>query len=225
MSKAKHGRFVVDDSIGTVSFIFDCPPGSDGTFILAHGAGAGMQHPFMSAIAERLTRRRLAVFRYQFPYMEAGKKPPNRTPVLTTTVRAAIERANRLTPDAPLLAGGKSMGGRMTSTLIAAEAHPRVCGLAFLGFPLHPSGKTSVERGKHLADVEVPMLFVQGTRDALADLKLLRRVIRRLGHRATLHIVDSGDHSFHVLKRSGRNHDEVLDEIADAIRSFFDQIV
>jgi hypothetical protein len=189
-------------------------------YVLAHGAGAGMRHAFMEAISERLVGRGIATFRYQFPYVERGSRRPDHATVLEEVVRAAIEAAADAAPGLPLIAGGKSMGGRMSSRAAAAAPLPRVRGLVFHGFPLHPAGKPSSTRAEHLADVTVPMLFLQGTRDALADLALLRPVIGGLGARGRLHVVEGADHGFHVLVRSGRTDDEVLDELAAAVAGF-----
>ena len=167
----------------------------------------------MEAVSERLTGAGIGVFRYQFPYMEEGRRAPDPTGVLTATVRAAIEAAAKAAPELPLFAGGKSLGGRMTSTAAAQRALPDVRGIAFLGFPLHAPGKPGRSRADHLRSVDVPMLFLQGTRDPLADLGELQPVLDELGDRAQLHVVDGGDHSFHVLKRSGRTDAQVLDEI------------
>ena len=210
---------------GTVSARAVLPAKGDGAgaralYVLAHGAGAGMDHPFMAAVAAALAERGVATLRYQFPYMEAGKKRPDRAPVAQATVRAAVRRARSEWPELPLFAGGKSFGGRMTSQAAAAAPLPGVEGLVFLGFPLHAAGRPGTDRAAHLAAVSVPMLFVQGTRDALADLDLLRPVLAGLGDRARLHVVDGGDHSFKVLKRSGRTEEEVMEEIADAVAGF-----
>lgn len=167
----------------------------------------------MEAVGERLAARGVATFRYQFPYMEGGRRAPNPAPVLVATVRSAVAEATRLVPDLPVVAGGKSMGGRMTSSAAAAEALPGVHGLAFFGFPLHAPGRESDERGAHLSDVRLPMLFLQGTRDKLANLSLLRPLLEAVEPRPVLHVVEGADHSFHVLKRSGRTDEEVLDEI------------
>jgi len=174
-----------------------------------------MRHAFMEAAAQGLAARGVATLRYHFPYMEAGRRAPNPRPVLTRTIRSAVAEASRLAPDLPLLAGGKSMGGRMTSLAAAEEPLPEVRGLAFFGFPLHAAGRPSSDRGAHLGDVGLPMLFLQGTRDNLADLDLLRPLVADVHPPATLHVVDGADHGFHVLKRSGRTDDEVLDEICD----------
>ena len=201
---------------GGVEGLINRPDGATAALILAHGAGAGMRHPFMEATAVRLAHRGVATLRYQFPYMEAGRKRPDSPTIAQATVRAAVHAAAGELPGLPLFAGGKSFGGRMTSQAAAASPLPEVRGLVFLGFPLHPSGRPAVDRADHLGDVSVPMLFLQGTRDRLADLELLRPMVDRLGTRATLRILDGADHSFHVLKRSGRTDEEVLDELAAA---------
>ena len=185
-------------------------------YVLAHGAGAGMRHPFMEAIAQRLAAHGIGTLRYQFPYTEQGSRRPDPEPLLLATVRAAVAAGREAAGASPLLAGGKSMGGRMTSRAAAAEPLPGVAGLVFLGFPLHPAGQPGVSRAEHLARVGIPMLFLQGTRDTLADLTLLRPVVERLGDRATLLVIEHADHSFHVLKRSGRTDEQVLDELAVA---------
>jgi predicted alpha/beta-hydrolase family hydrolase len=171
----------------------------------------------MEGIASSLAERGVATFRYQFPYMEQGSRRPSPRPILLATVRSAVRAAAEACGDLPLLAGGKSMGGRMTSMAASEDLLPHVRGLVFLGFPLHAAGKPSIERGDHLARVELPMLFLQGTRDRLADLELVRPLCTRLGDRARLHVIDGADHSFHVLKRSGRTDLEVLQELAESI--------
>jgi predicted alpha/beta-hydrolase family hydrolase len=186
-------------------------------YVLAHGAGAGMRHAFMEAMARRLAARGVATFRYQFPYAEAGGRRPDAPRILQATVRAAVAAAREAAADLPLIAGGKSLGGRMTSSAAAERPLEGVRGIVFLGFPLHPPKKPGVERAAHLDDVDLPMLFLQGTRDDLADLGLIRQVCARLGDRATLHVVEGADHAFHVLRRSGRTDAEVLDELADAV--------
>jgi predicted alpha/beta-hydrolase family hydrolase len=186
-------------------------------YVLAHGAGAGMRHEFMGKIAQALAARKIATFRYQFPYMAVGGKRPDPPRVAEAAVRAAIAGAAR--ENLPMVAGGKSFGGRMTSQLCARESQP-LRGLVFIGFPLHPAKQPAETRAVHLADVSLPMLFLQGTRDTLADLELMRGVTGRLGARATLHIVEDADHGFHVLKSSGRTDAQVLDELADTIAAW-----
>lgn len=193
-------------------------------YVFAHGAGAGMVHPSMAAIADGLAARGIATLRYQFPYMEQGGKRPDPPAVAQATVRAAVAEAARRCGDLPLFAGGKSFGGRMTSQAQAKAPLAGVRGLVFLGFPLHAAGKPSSERAAHLAEVKIPMLFLQGTRDALAELDLLEPVVKRLGARATLHLAKEADHSFHVLKRSGRTDAEVLDEVLDAFAAWVAKI-
>jgi len=201
---------------GPVSALLLCPDRLRACFVFAHGAGAGMTHPFMQAFAEGLCARGIASLRYQFPYMEKGSKRPDPPAIAQATVRAAVTEAAGHCPDLPLVAGGKSFGGRMSSQAQAAAPLPGVRGVAFLGFPLHPAGKPSTDRAEHLADIHIPMLFLQGTRDALAETALIEGVVKRLGSSARLHLVDGADHSFHVLARSGRNDPEVMREILDA---------
>lgn len=184
-----------------------------------------MRHPFMEAVSEKLVDSGIATFRYQFPYLELGRRAPNPPGVLTATVRAAVEAAAKTAPDLPLLAGGKSLGGRMTSLAAARPTLAGVRGLVFFGFPLHAPGQPGRERAAHLRDVALPMLFVQGTRDELADLELLRPVVAELGDRAQLHVVEGGDHSFHVLKRSGRSDAEVLGELIARVARWCDALV
>ena len=186
-------------------------------YVFAHGAGAGMTHAFMEQAARGLCERGIATLRYQFPYMEKRSKRPDAPALAQATVRAAVREAAQCCPGLALFAGGKSFGGRMTSQAQAAAPLAGVRGLAFFGFPLHPADKPSDARAKHLADVHVPMLFIQGTRDKLAELPLLEPVVKRLGPSATLHRVAEADHSFHVLARSGRNDGEVMREILDAL--------
>ena len=208
-------RFQASSSAGETSATPLLPGGAKALFVLGHGAGAGMHHPFMETIAGLLAARRLATFRYQFAYMERGRRRPDPQPILLTTVRSALAAAVAEAPGLPIFAGGKSMGGRMTSLAAAASPLERVRGLVFFGFPLHSSGRPSTDRADHLAEVGRPMLFLQGTRDRLADLELLGPVCEELGPAATLHVVDGADHSFQVLKRSGRSADEVLEELVD----------
>ena len=190
---------------------------------LAHGAGAGMRHAFMEAVAAALARQRVATLRFEFPYASAGSRRPDPRPVLVETVAAAAAEADRLAGGLPVFAGGKSMGGRMTSQAAAESRLAGVRGIVFLGFPLHPAGKPGTARADHLADVEPPMLFLQGTRDALADLSLLRPICERLGPRARLHVIEGADHGFHVPKRSGRSDADVIEELADAVARFADE--
>src|SRR6266481_7357030 len=197
----------------SVSALLDRPPQARACFVFAHGAGAGMTHPFMETVASGLGERGVASLRYHFPYMEKGTRRPDPPAITQAAVRAAVAEAGRRCAGLPLIAGGKSFGGRMTSQAQAAAPLAGVDGLAFLGFPLHPAGKPSSDRAKHLADVRVPMLFMQGTRDNLAELSLIEPVVKNLGPSATLHLVKEADHSFHVPARSGRNDREVMDEM------------
>jgi len=211
--------------IGPVSGLLIQPAEATSLLVLGHGAGAGMSHPFMEAIATALAARGIATLRYQFPYMEAGRRAPDRAPRLVATVRAAVTAAEHLTNDLPVFAGGKSMGGRMTSMAAAERMLPGVRGLIFLGFPLHGVGKPpTTDRGTHLADVGLPMLFIQGTRDQLADLDLLRPLVAELRPASTLHVADGADHGFHVLKRSGRTDEEVIDELANASSEWINRL-
>jgi uncharacterized protein len=203
------------DGNRTVSGLLLTPPQARACYVFAHGAGAGMTHSFMTAVAEGLSRRGIASLRYQFPYMEQRAKRPDTPKLAQATVRAAVAEAARLVSSLPLVAGGKSFGGRMTSQAQAALPLPGVRALVFLGFPLHAAGKPSDERAAHLFDVKIPMLFLQGTRDALADLTLLRPLAARLGEHASLRLFEHADHSFHVPARSGRKDAEVLNELLD----------
>jgi uncharacterized protein len=198
-----------------VSGLLQKPAHAFACCVLAHGAGAGMHHRFMAAVAEGLAARDVATLRYQFPYMEAGSKRPDRPALAHATVRAAVEAATQLAPGLRLFAGGKSFGARMTSQAQAAAALANVRGLIFLGFPLHPANQPSDERARHLSDVHIPMLFVQGTRDALADTQLLLPIVDALYTRATLKLLDQADHSFHMSARSGRTDAQVLEEALD----------
>lgn len=204
-------------SVSAVSALMIEPPNAQLLAVLAHGAGAGMRHPFMQSVAESLAAHGVATLRYNFPYMESKGRRPDPPNVAERAVRAAVRTAKNELPDLPLLAGGKSFGGRMTSSAAAREPLDGVVGIFFLGFPLHPPKKPEVKRAEHLAHVEVPMLFAQGTRDDLADLTLLKPIIHQLGTRATLHIVNGADHSFAVLKRTGRTNAEVIEELTGAI--------
>ena len=196
-----------------VSGLLQAPQEARACYMLAHGAGAGMTHPFMAAIANGLAERAIATLRYQFPYMEQGSKRPDAPPLAHATVRAAVLEASHL----PLFAGGKSFGGRMTSQAQAALPLPGVRGLVFLGFPLHPPGRPSIERAKHLFDVQIPMLFLQGTHDEFASLQLLEPLCEQLGARATLKLFHDADHSFHVPARTGRKDSEIKAELLDAL--------
>jgi len=204
-----------------VSGLLQRPTKARCCYVLAHGAGAGMNHPFMAVVADELAERGIATLRYQFPYMEQGGRRPDPPTLAQATVRAAVAKAAKLASGVPLIAGGKSFGGRMTSQAQASAPLDGVRGLVFLGFPLHAAGKPSNDRAKHLADVKVPMLFLQGTRDKLAELHLLRSVVETLGPRATLHVVDDADHSFHVRASSGRTDAEVVLELARTMAAWF----
>ena len=208
-----------------VSALLIRPRGARAAYVFAHGAGAGMHHKSMEEIAGGLAERGIATLRYQFPYMEHGSKRPDTPAVAHAAVRAAVMEAARCCDGLPLIAGGKSFGGRMTSQAQALSPLSGVRGLAFLGFPLHPAGKPSSDRAKHLAAINIPMLFLQGTRDALAELSLLEPVIKGLGPLATLHLEKEADHSFHVLKRSGRNDREVMDGVLDAFAAWVDGVI
>lgn len=213
MTETREVRFIASKSAGEVSGLFVVPPKPTALLVLAHGAGAGMKHPFMGTVAAKVAEAGVGTLRYQFPYTEKKMKRPDPPALLTATVRSAVLFAAREYPDLPLFAGGKSMGGRMTSTAQSSEPLPGVRGLVFFGFPLHPPGKPGTERAAHLAEVRIPMLFLQGTRDALADLELLKPVLAKLGEIPRLHILDGADHSFHVLKSSGRTDAEVMGEM------------
>jgi len=208
---------------GSVSGLLLRPADATALYLFAHGAGAGMTHKAMASNAQGLASLGIATLRYQFPYMEKGSGRPDPPRIAHAAVRAAAERARELAPDLPLFAGGRSFGGRMTSQAQALESLPGVRGLAFLGFPLHPAGKAGIERAEHLAQVAVPMLFVSGERDALAELALLEPVVAGLGSRATLHLVAHADHSFKVAAKSGRTaanaEAEALDAMADWMRA------
>jgi uncharacterized protein len=206
----------VSDSIGSVSAVLTRPADAWLMYVVAHGAGAGMRHRFLKEIAETLSRRGVATLRYQFPYIEAGRKRPDPPSVLESTVDAAVTKAAEIAPELPLIAGGKSLGGRMSSGAAAKGLLPKIRGLAFLGFPLHPPGQAGTDRANHLDQVEVPLLFLQGTRDSFARLDLLTEVCARLP-RATLHLIQDGNHSFGVPKRAGKTSSEVIDELGTTI--------
>ena len=210
---------------GAVSGLLVRPNDARLLYVLAHGAGAGMRHAFLEVLAYRLAERGVATLRYQFPYMERGSRRPDTPAVATAAVRAAVAEAARVAPGLPILAGGKSFGGRMTSSAQAEAPLPGVVGLAFLGFPLHPPGRPGTTRAEHLKRVAVPMLFLQGTRDEFASLDLLRPVVQRLGARATLHLIEGGDHSFKVAKRSGTTDADVVLTIVETIVSWGVRVV
>lgn len=212
-------RIALDGGASTSGLLL-APPQPAACYVFAHGAGAGMEHAFMAAIAEGLAQRGIATLRFQFPYMEQGSKRTDTPAVAQAAVHAAVAEAARRLPGVPLFAGGKSFGGRMTSQAQAEAPLPGVRGLVFVGFPLHPAGKPAVARAQHLSKVDVPMLFLQGTRDELADLELVRAVTDGLGPRATLHVVDGADHAFHVLVRSGRNDAQVRAELLDTMQAW-----
>jgi uncharacterized protein len=214
----------VNDTV-RVSGLLQSPARTRACYVLAHGAGAGMAHPFMAAVAAELAERGIATLRYQFPYMEQGGRRPDPPKLAQAAVRAAVAEAARRVPALPLIAGGKSFGGRMTSQAQAAAPLAGVRGLAFLGFPLHPAGRPSQDRAKHLADVHVPMLFLQGTRDALAMMDQLEPVTAALGQRATLRLFADADHSFHVPARTGRKDPQVRSEMLDALAAWIDGVI
>jgi uncharacterized protein len=208
----------------SVSALLLRPDNARACFVFAHGAGAGMSHPFMETVATGLCDRGIATLRYQFPYMEKGSKRPDAPAVAHAAVRAAVKEAARLSAGLPLIAGGKSFGGRMTSQAQAIAPLAGVRGLAFLGFPLHPPGKPSTTRAAHLSELKIPMLFLQGTRDDLAEMTLLEPVVKGLGGLASLHVVQEGDHSLHVPARSGRNDREVMNEVLDAMSAWIGRL-
>ena len=218
VSQAERRLRVTDDV--EVSALLLSPPKPHAFYVLAHGAGAGMRHAFMQALAERLAERGVATLRYQFPYTERGERRIDPEPLLLATVRAAVAMGREEARGIPVIAGGKSMGGRMTSRAAAAEPLEGVAGIAFVGFPLHPDKQPGTSRADHLVKVDVPLLFLNGTRDTLAEMSLLEPIVAKLGSRATLHIVEHADHMFHVLKKSGRDDAQVLDELADTIAAW-----
>jgi predicted alpha/beta-hydrolase family hydrolase len=217
---ARELSFPVSERIGAVSALLVAPRDAWGLYVLAHGAGAGMRHAFLEQTSAVLARSGVATLRYQFPYTEAGARRPDPPAVLEETVRAAVRAAASSAPGLALFAGGKSMGGRMTSQAQAKEPLPGVRALVFLGFPLHAPRRPASSRAEHLARVRLPMLFVQGTRDDLAEIGLVREVCAGLGARADLHVVEGGDHSFRVLKRSGRDEAGVMQELGDTVAAF-----
>jgi uncharacterized protein len=208
-----------------VSGLLLAPANACACYVFGHGAGAGMVHPFMAAAAEGLAERGIATLRYQFPYMQRGSRRPDSREIATATVRAAVAEASRLVPELALFAGGKSYGGRMTSLAQAVAPLPGVRGIAFLGFPLHPTGRPSSERGEHLFQVQVPMLFLQGTRDELADLTLLKPLVHALAVPVTLALIADADHSFHVPARSGCKDKDVRAEILDVLAEWVHNVM
>src|SRR5215475_14006906 len=225
MHKAEEIKFSAGEKAGTVSGLLVLPNGAEALLVLAHGAGAGMRHKFMEETAQKLADRAVATLRYQFPYMEKGIKRPDSEAVLTASVRGAVTAAQEHANGLPLFAGGKSMGGRMTSLAAAQAPLNDVRGLIYLGFPLHAAGKPSADRANHLFDIKLPMLFLQGSCDALADLNLLKPLCARLGKRVELFVIEGGDHSFHLLKSSGRSDDQALDQAALKVGSWISQVL
>jgi predicted alpha/beta-hydrolase family hydrolase len=210
----------VSGAVGDVSAFLLRPPNAWMLYVLAHGAGSGMRHAFLDNVSAALAAQGVATFRYQFPYLEAGRRRPDPPSVLEATVRAAVFKAGEIVPELPVVAGGKSLGGRMTSSAAAAGALDGVRGLAFLGFPLHPPGQPGISRADHLDHVHLPMLFLQGTRDTFARVDLITAVCRRLGPQATLHMLDGADHSFGVLKRAARTPGQVMEWLASTVASW-----
>ena len=223
-SAAMPVTIAVDDA-NSVSGLLQAPANARCCYVMAHGAGAGMTHPFMASFANDLALRGIATLRYQFPYMERGSKRPDAPKLAQATVRATVAEASRVLPGLAMLAGGKSFGGRMTSQAEAASPLPGARGLVFVGFPLHPPGKPGDERGAHLFDVRIPMLFLQGTRDEFAVLSLLRNLVGNLGARASARLFDEADHSFHVPARSGRKDPQVRVEMADAMAEWIARLL
>jgi predicted alpha/beta-hydrolase family hydrolase len=225
MSTAREQELQISVGEGRVSGLLIAPKQARACYVLAHGAGAGMRHPFMASVAQGLAERGVATLRYQFPYMERGSKRPDSAKAAQEAVRAAVAKAATLLPKLPLFAGGKSYGGRMTSQAQAEAPLEGVRGLAFLGFPLHAPGKPSATRAEHLARVKIPMLFLQGTRDDLADLDHLKPVVAGLGPCATLKLFENADHSFRVPTKSGRSNAEVMTELLDALANWAEEIL
>jgi predicted alpha/beta-hydrolase family hydrolase len=214
-SAGKEIQFGVNEKVGAVSGLLLKPEMAQALLVLAHGAGAGMRHRFMEQAAVKLAAAGVATLRYQFPYMEKRIKRPDSEAVLTDTVRAAMVAAKKNAGGLPLFAGGKSMGGRMTSLAVSRQPLDDLHGLIFFGFPLHAAGKPGAERGEHLTGIQIPMLFLQGSRDALAELRLLKPLCAKVGKHADLFVVEGGDHSFHMLKSSGRSDDEALEGVVE----------
>jgi uncharacterized protein len=224
VSEAKAVTIAVNDDT-RVSGLLLAPANARACYVLAHGAGAGMKHAFMAAVATELAERGIATLRYQFPYMEKGSKRPDPPKLAHAAVRAAVAEAAKLLPKLPLFAGGKSFGGRMTSQAQAASPLPGVRGLIFLGFPLHPAGKPSQERGEHLLDLNIPMLFLQGSRDQLAWLAEIEPVCKALGKRATLVVIPDADHSFHVPAKTGKKDAQVRSDVLDRLAAWIDGVL
>jgi uncharacterized protein len=216
-------RFAVEGA-GEVSALLDRPANAQRILVLAHGAGVGMRHPFLEKLAACFAELGTTTLRYQFPYMEQRRRIPDRPSLLTATVATAVKTASELAPGLPLFAGGKSMGGRMTSQAAAEGLLAGVAGLIFFGFPLHPPNRPGTKRADHLAEVKLPMLFLQGSRDAFADLKLLRPICAKLGKLATLHVIPDADHSFRVPKKSGKSEDQILMELAETASQWADEV-
>jgi predicted alpha/beta-hydrolase family hydrolase len=220
----KRVSITVSDAV-CVSGLLQNPPQARACYVLAHGAGAGMNHPFMTAVAAELARRDIATLRYQFPYMDSGARRPDPPQLAHATVRAAVAAALSFVSTLPLIAGGKSFGGRMTSQAQSKGPLQGVRGLAFLGFPLHPTGRPSQDRATHLFDVQIPMLFLQGTRDTLASLDQIEPLCKKLGRRATLKLFADADHSFHVPTRTGQKDAKVLGDVIDAFAAWLDGVI
>jgi predicted alpha/beta-hydrolase family hydrolase len=224
VSEAQPVRIDVGETI-SVSGLLQAPARMRACYVIAHGAGAGMTHPFLTAVAAGLAERKIGSLRFQFPYMEQRGKRPDPPKLAHAAVRAAVAEAVRQLPDVPLIAGGRSFGGRMTSQAQALSPLPGVRGLAFLGFPLHPAGKPSRERAEHLFEIKIPMLFLQGTRDALAVLEELEPVCGALGSRASLRLFDDADHGFHVPARTGRKDTDIRNEMLDALAQWLETVL
>lgn len=217
--KVREVKIAVPHS-GNVTGLLAMPKGVTAIVTLAHGAGAGMRHKFLENIAQLLYERKIATLRFQFPYMENGSKRPDSAKIATATVSAAVQRARELAPKLPLFAAGKSFGSRMSTTAASEGKLHGVQGIICYGFPLHPPNKPGIERANHLQDVDVPILFLQGTRDALADLELMKKAVRGVKPVPQLEIINGADHSFAVLKSSGRTNQDVLEELADLTKQF-----
>jgi predicted alpha/beta-hydrolase family hydrolase len=223
MTTAKERKLKLPDG-STVSALWQKPKDAKAVLVLAHGAGAGMTHKHMAATADGLAERGIATLRYNFPYMERGSKRPDNPPIAHAAIRAAVADAAKLAGDLPLFAGGRSFGARMTSQAQSLDPLPNVRGLVFFAFPLHPPGKPGTDRADHLSDVKIPMLFLQGTKDEFADLDLLKPTVKKLAKRATLHLAEHADHSFHAPAKSGRKDPEVLADILDAATAWMAKV-